>query len=209
MAQRRSRILGAVIAGGRSLRFGSDKALCLIDGRTMLDRVLDRLRPQVDSVVVCGRSWGDELTLPDLRTGRIGPLGGLEAALDYAERAHFDAILTVPVDTLPLPDDLVRRLGGNGPAIFEDQHLIGFWQIRYLAPLEVYLSTGRRDVGGWARSAGARRVAEPMGLTNVNRPADCMRLDLLAVRLNSEGLASFGLPSSQSPVLGLSRSHGL
>ena len=52
------RILGAVLAGGASSRFGSDKALALIGGRTLLDRAGSALRPFVAEVVAIGRPGG-------------------------------------------------------------------------------------------------------------------------------------------------------
>ena len=173
-----NRILGAVIAGGASRRFGSDKALAPIDGRPMLAHVADALRPQVAALVVCGRDWPDECTLPDLREGGLGPLAGLEAALAHAARQGFDAVLAVPVDTLPLPDDLVERLRGNGPAVFEHQHLIGYWPASLAAMLGRYIEAGGRSVAAWNRHAHARIVEEPAAIGNINTPADLDALDI-------------------------------
>jgi molybdenum cofactor guanylyltransferase len=175
------RVLGAVIAGGASRRFGSDKALALIDGRPMLDHVLAALRPQVGALVICGRNWPGEASLADLRLGSIGPLAGLEAALDHAVRRGFDGVLCVPVDTLPLPVDLLDRLQSEGAAVFEHQYSIGYWPIRFLEPLQSYLSAGRHDLAGWTYRSGARRVAEPYWIGNVNSPADLV--DVQAVKL--------------------------
>ena len=170
------RVLGAIIAGGASRRFGSDKALTLIDGRPMLVHVLDALRPQVAEIVICGRQWSHETSLIDLRPERIGPLGGLETALDYAVRNDFEAVLSVPVDTLPLPVDLVARLGGDGPATFDQQHLIGYWPSYCCDALKSYLFSGRRSVMGWIGEVGARTLVEPESIRNVNFPVDLAEL---------------------------------
>ncbi len=175
------RILGAVLAGGASRRFGSDKAQALIDGRPMLDHVLDALRPQVDAVVVCGRQWRGEVMLDDLRSERIGPLAGLEAALDHAARHGFAAVLTVPVDSLPLPADLLDRLQGSRPATFEHQYLIGYWPTSCRAALNAYLSSNRRDMTGWIRAAEAKAVREPNWIYNINYPEDAAELQFLAM----------------------------
>jgi molybdenum cofactor guanylyltransferase len=169
---RDGRVLGAIIAGGASRRFGSDKALAPISGRPILTHVLDALRPQVAEVVVCGRQWPDETTLIDLRPGRIGPLAGLEAALDYATRNDFEAVLSVPVDTLPLPADLLVRLRGDRPAAFDQQYLIGYWPSNCFDDLKSYISSGGRSMREWIREVGARAVVEPQSIRNVNFPRD-------------------------------------
>ena len=171
MADRR-RILGAVIGGGQSLRFGSDKALALIDGQPMMAHVIAALRPQVDEIVICGRAWPGFESLADRRAPQSGPLAGLESALHHAAANGFDAVVSVPVDTLPLPGDLVERLEGNGPAIFEQQYLIGYWPVACLVDLEDQLASGAFGVRAWASRAGARLVSEPFAIANINRPAD-------------------------------------
>jgi putative hydroxymethylpyrimidine transport system substrate-binding protein len=51
------RVLGAVLAGGRSRRFGSDKALARYAGRTLLDHALHALGGQVDAVIGAFRNF--------------------------------------------------------------------------------------------------------------------------------------------------------
>ena len=109
-------ILGAVIAGGRSTRFGSDKALAMIGGERLIDRTIAALDPQVDRLVVCGREWPGCLSLADRPQAGLGPLGGLAAALRYARLCGFAKLLSVPVDALAIPHDLVAILAGPGPA---------------------------------------------------------------------------------------------
>jgi len=50
-----SMILGAVLAGGQSSRFGSDKALAALGGRTLLERAVASLETHCDGVIVVGR----------------------------------------------------------------------------------------------------------------------------------------------------------
>ena len=51
-------ILGVVLAGGQSSRFGSDKALAELGGRTLLARAFDTLSGYCELVVVAGRERG-------------------------------------------------------------------------------------------------------------------------------------------------------
>lgn len=166
------RILGAVLAGGASRRFGSDKALAPLGAGPMLDHVVTTLAPQVTQLAMCGRDWDDLPTLPDAAPERIGPLAGLEAALRFAAANGFEGVLTVPVDVLPLPSDLPARLAGSGPAVFEHQWLIGYWPAGLHSPLARFLATGDRRWRAWIAHCAARRVPEPHPLHNINTRAD-------------------------------------
>ena len=107
---------GAILAGGRSRRMGGGlKALEPIGGRPMLDHVIERLAPQVDSLWLSVEIVSSELSafglrqLPDPEPGSHGPLGGLLAALDHAAREGHDWLVMAPCDAPFLPPDLVGR----------------------------------------------------------------------------------------------------
>ena len=97
------RILGAILAGGRSTRFGSDKALATLDGQALIDRVAEALAPQVDALIVVGRSHPGMTCIPDRPAPDLGPLGGIAAALHHAETHGFAQVLTVPCDAPSCP----------------------------------------------------------------------------------------------------------
>src|SRR2546423_14953878 len=111
------RVLGAVLAGGRSSRFGSDKAAALIDGRPMLDWVIEALAPQVDEILICGREAPGRICVADRPRTDLGPLGGLNAALQHAAANGFDAVLSAPCDTPRLSADLRAQLGEVGDGV--------------------------------------------------------------------------------------------
>ncbi|MES2095287.1 MAG: molybdenum cofactor guanylyltransferase [Pseudomonadota bacterium] len=169
------KVLGAIIAGGLSTRFGSDKALAMIEGRTMIDYAIDALRPQVESVVLCGRELPGIATIRDRPAHRIGPLGGLNAALQYADRCDFDAVLCIPVDVWPLPTDTRERLAGANPAVFDQQHLIGFWPARLASMLDQHIACGEHSVRSWIVASHAGVVSQPAGLSNINEQRDLLR----------------------------------
>ena len=85
-------INGFVLAGGKSLRLGRDKALLDWHGRTLLEHMVDLLASATDHVRVVGRD-----PVPDLVPGR-GPLSGILTALETSET---DSNIVVAVD-LPL-----------------------------------------------------------------------------------------------------------
>ena len=166
------RVLGAILAGGRSQRFGSDKALALIDGRPMLDHVADRLRGQCEALVVAGRDWPGLTRVDDLPEPGLGPLGGLAGALAHARGAGFDAVLTSSCDLPALPADLLTLLGAPD-ALLQRQPTIGLWSADHAELLRDYLARGRsRSVRGWADAIGASMMVFESEMANINTPED-------------------------------------
>lgn len=109
------KILGAILCGGASRRFGEPKGLQWLGDEPLLSRVAGRLRPQVDTLAVCpGRSEPDYRTfqlplIADRLAGREGPMSAILGAVDWAGD-RYDWIATAPCDMPFLPDDLVKRL---------------------------------------------------------------------------------------------------
>lgn len=165
------RLLGAVLAGGESRRFGSDKALALLDGRPLIEHVVAALAAQVDAVIVCGREWGD--WVPDRPAPGLGPLGGINAALHAAVERGYDAVLTAPCDVPVLPADLAARLAAHGAAFVATMPVIGLWPAALAGELDAWLArTDDRSVRAWGRRAGAVAIALGEELANVNTPDD-------------------------------------
>lgn len=167
------RLLGAVLAGGRASRFGSDKALACLGEKALIDHAIEALRAQTRQVVVCGRPYPPVVSLADRPHAHLGPLGGLAAALCYAAENHFDAVLSVGCDTPCLPHDLAQRLAGPEAAIIVDAPIIGFWPTRLAPALDDHLRDGAdRSMRRWAEVAGARPVSIACHLPNINTMED-------------------------------------
>lgn len=170
------KILGAVIAGGRSRRFGSDKAEALLEGRSLIDHAIAGLSAQTEALVICGRHVPGFICLPDRPVGDLGPLGGLAAALHHAATHGFDGVLTSACDTPDVPFDLAA-LAGPEAVVVIGQPLFGYWPARLSAALDDYLSNcDSRAVGDWVAWSGARRIAPAAALANINTPADLSAL---------------------------------
>ena len=106
-----------ILAGGASSRMGGrDKPLMQIGGRPMLARVIDRLRPQVERMMLSangdvGRFSSFGLPVEQDEVG-VGPLAGLFAGMRWSEKNLPEArfIVSVASDTPFFPTDLVERL---------------------------------------------------------------------------------------------------
>ena len=163
-------VLGAVLAGGASRRFGSDKAVADWCGKPLIEHVIYRMRPQVHTLVVVGRDHPGEASIPDRPVG-LGPLGGLSAALHHAAAAGYDAVLTSGCDLPELPLDLREALG-IGPSFVVGQPLLALWPTALAGVLDLHLARSEdHSLRGWVALTGARGV--DLGpIRNVNRPDD-------------------------------------
>jgi molybdopterin-guanine dinucleotide biosynthesis protein A len=96
-----------VLAGGRSTRFGSDKAAAQLAGRPMLEWVVDAVGTVCEDVVIVGgpeRSLPGTRYIPDPGPPR-GPLGGIVAGM---RAARFNACFASGCDVPLLVPGLVR-----------------------------------------------------------------------------------------------------
>lgn len=167
------RVLGAILAGGRSTRFGSDKALALLDGRRLIDHVSDALAPHVETIVTCGRDEG----LADRPEGSLGPLAGLNAALHWGRDAGFDAVLTVPCDTPMLAGEMLDRLlDCRGAAYLETLPVIGLWPCSLAPVLDRHIMAADRSMRGWIRAIEAVGIASDRPVVNINAQEDLLTL---------------------------------
>ncbi len=197
-------IIGVILAGGRAERMGGgDKGLHEIGGTAILARVIERLRPQVDALVL--NANGDParfsaLGLPvisDPVPDFAGPLAGVLAGLAWAATHHPQAhyIVTVPADGPFVPRGLVRHLTGTLAA--EDAELVtaasgaqtypvvGLWPEKLRTELQEALTReGMRKIDAWTRRfrrAVATFPAEPVDpFFNANTPEQLAEAERLA-----------------------------
>ncbi|MEK9281615.1 molybdenum cofactor guanylyltransferase MobA [Bradyrhizobium sp. ISRA442] len=110
---------GVLLAGGLARRMGGgDKPLRTIGGRTILERVIARLSPQCDGLILNANGdparfvgFGLQVVADDV-PGFPGPLAGILAALDWTaeNRPGIEWVLSAAGDCPFLPRDLVARL---------------------------------------------------------------------------------------------------
>ena len=177
-------VTAIVLCGGRGQRFGGvDKPLLRLGERTLLGHVIDRLRPQVDRIVLsCARLEDAYLefgcaVVPDLKAGE-GPLGGIVSAL--AEAPH-SWLLTTPADTPFLPPNLVEALApacrregaGVATAAGRRQNLTMLFDRARAESLRAFFESGERAVHRWLDAHAVPTVEFPANdFLNVNTPAD-------------------------------------
>jgi molybdenum cofactor guanylyltransferase len=162
-------VLGVVIAGGRSSRFGSDKALALLDGQPLIAHALAALRPHVDALAVAGRALTGVIAIPDRPAPGLGPMGGLAGALRYAQDHGYDHVLSCGVDCLRFPAEALA----TPPCFLAAQPVIGLWPASAAAQAERFVAQdSRRSMRGFAEAIGATPVRVAVPPPNINTPAD-------------------------------------
>jgi len=196
---------GVILAGGQSRRMGGgDKGLFDLAGETLLDRVIDRLAPQVAELALNAngdpaRFQTDLPVISDSITGFAGPLAGVLAGLDWAAGQGHSHIVTAAADTPFFPCDLVPRLmlaaevAPIALAATPDPEkgklarhpTFGLWPVELRDDLRAALDDGVRKVVLWTDRHGTALAEFEVDrfdpFFNVNTPEDMARAkELLA-----------------------------
>jgi molybdopterin-guanine dinucleotide biosynthesis protein A len=189
-------VYGLILAGGRSSRFGSEKAAAEIDGRPMLARIVATLQPNVAALAINappGR-WASAFAvehalplLPGAPGDPDGPLSGVKAGLIWAAACGAELLVTTPCDTPFLPPDMVARLtqalthrAGAAVACTDQgsQPLCAVWRRESLEAIQAALAGGEHP--SIRKVLGALNTVEvhfddPHAFDNINTPQDYAR----------------------------------
>ena len=166
-------ITGVVLAGGQGSRMGGvDKGLQEFRGKPMVAHVLERLAPQVGTILVNANRNVDEYArfghrvIADEIAGFAGPLAGFERGLAHATTP---LVATVPCDSPFLPADLIARLhagldGSNAQLAVaktgEQAHPVFTLMRRDVhGSLRDFLASGQRKIDRWYASLAVVEVA--------------------------------------------------
>lgn len=188
---RRTPVYGAVLMGGRSTRMGRPKHLVLEGGRTWLERIVERLSPTVEKVVLVGsgavpRTLSHLHQVPDA-TGIEGPMAGLTAAMRWAP---FVSWLVVGCD---MPDvshrSLEWLLSTRRPGVWATlprlpgrsgvEPLLAYYDFRAATVLEGLVAEGQTALAALAEHPKVITPLAPAHLRaawrNVNTPDELAR----------------------------------
>lgn len=192
-------VTGLVLAGGRGTRMGSvDKGLQYFGGRPMAQHVIERLRPQVQQLLINANqnleayaAWGAPVW-PDAITGFAGPLAGLHTGLLHCQTP---LLVTAPCDSPFLPLDLVVKLlaalqseeadlavavTGEGPTR-QAQPVFTLARVDVLPHLTAFLSAGGRKVDAWYATLKVAEVVfeDESAFRNINTLAELQEFNPL------------------------------
>ena len=181
---RRPEITAIVLCGGRATRLGGvDKPLMTVGDKTLLGRVIDCVRPQVDALLLsCAKTTAayEAFGYPVVedRDADQGPLGGF-----VSTSAHVRSpwVFTTPADTPFLPDNLVASLADvcerDGAAVVtaggHRQNLAMLLDAEHAQSLAAFYKDGGRAIHRWLVANAITEVDFPAdGFLNVNTAED-------------------------------------
>ncbi|RAU22338.1 bifunctional molybdenum cofactor guanylyltransferase MobA/molybdopterin-guanine dinucleotide biosynthesis adaptor protein MobB [Paramagnetospirillum kuznetsovii] len=196
-------IAGLILAGGLSRRMGGgDKTMIEVEGQSLLDRVIERLSPQVGPMILNANGDPDrfaEFTLPvvpDVVDGYAGPLVGVLTGLEWLKdhTMGVEWMVSTAADTPLFPLDLVERLHAAVKAEGADiavactkgqaHPVFALWPVRLAAELRAaVVDESMRKIDAWTDRYKVARVEWPVTpadpFFNVNTPEDVVRLRLI------------------------------
>ena len=168
-------ILGTVLAGGKSQRFGEDKSQVKLDGKLLIDFILSEIVDEFKEILIVTNNQiafqksKKISTIKDFKKGQ-GPLGGVLSAMKWAKEknSNYKWISTFPVDTPFFKKKILKKflseINIEESKLFfiksnnTRHNIFGMWSIDLMKKLEEDLNKGHKKVETWANSIGVKII---------------------------------------------------
>ena len=170
-----NKILGVVLAGGKSQRFGEDKSQVKLHGKILIDYILTEIIDQFNEILIVTNNHikfnnSHKISVTkDVIEGQ-GPLGGVLTAMKWIKNnnKNYKWISTFPSDTPFFTKRELKIFYENidiekGKLFFiknknTRHNIFGLWSLDLLNKLELDLKKGERKVEVWANSVDVKIV---------------------------------------------------
>jgi len=168
-------ILGTVLAGGKSQRFGEDKSQVMLEGKLLIDYILSEISSEFREILVVSNNKIDFKNsekisrIEDFKKG-LGPLGGVLSAMKWVKEnnKNYEWVSTFPADTPFFKKEILQKfykeIEIEKSKLFfiksnmTRHNIFGLWSIDLLDKLEEDLNKGDRKVELWANSVGVKVI---------------------------------------------------
>ena len=168
-------ILGTVLAGGKSQRFGEDKSKVKLNGTLLIDYILSQIIDEFKEILVVSNNKiqfknSEKISIiEDFEKGQ-GPLGGVLSAMKWVKKKNKDYkwISTFPADTPFFKKEILqkffKKIKIEESRLFFIKsnnirhNIFGLWSIDLLGELEEDLKKGDRKVELWANKVGVKVI---------------------------------------------------
>lgn len=168
-------VLGVVLAGGKSQRFGEDKSQVKLGDKILIDYILSEIINEFNEVLVVSNNSinfrkSKKISLIQDFKKDLGPLGGVLTAMKWVKDNNKDYqwISTFPVDTPffknQILKDFLKNINQEKDKLFfiksnnTRHNIFGIWSIDLIDKLEEDLIRGERKVEFWANSVGVKNI---------------------------------------------------
>ena len=170
-----NKILGVVLAGGKSQRFGQDKSQVKLQGKILIDYILSEIVDEFNETLIVTNNpisfmSSDKIFLTkDFKNG-LGPLGGVFTAMKWIKEndKKYNWISTFPTDTPFFTKKELKNFYENikidDSKLFfikskkARHNIFGLWSLDLMDQLESDLLKGERKVELWANSVGVNII---------------------------------------------------
>ena len=170
-----SKILGVVLAGGKSQRFGQDKSQVKLQDKLLINYILSEIINEFHEILIVANEPINFMNskkisiTKDFKTG-LGPLGGVLTAMKWIKenKRKYKWISTFPTDA---PFFTIKELKYFYENIDIDKsklffiknkntrhNIFGLWSLELIEQLENDLLKGERKVEVWADTIGVKTV---------------------------------------------------
>ena len=169
-------IIGIILAGGKSSRFGEDKSNIRLGNKTLLDHTVDRIEKEFSEVLIISNNkkhnYKNEkiYTVKDCIEGQLGPLVGILTAMKWVKenKKNYKWIASFPCDTPFFDIGLISKLKLKTKAtskklIFlnsnkKRHNIFGLWSMDLIETLEKDIKNSFRKVEIWADKVGYESI---------------------------------------------------
>ena len=170
-----NKILGVVLAGGKSQRFGEDKSQVKLHGKILIDYILSEIIDQFEEILIVTNNeikfkFSKKISITkDLIEG-VGPLGGILTAMKWIKKnnKNYKWISTFPSDTPFFTKNelqiFYKKINIQKSKLFfiknkKTRHnIFGLWSMDLMEKLDNDLKKGERKVEVWADTAGVEII---------------------------------------------------
>jgi len=195
----KQKITAVILAGGRAQRMGGeDKGLLQVQGKPMIEYIIDTLRSQVGQIIINAnrnleryQQYGYPV-VEDMMGEYFGPLVGMASGMQHSQTEY---VVTVPCDSPLLPQDLVNNLyhqlqaDDAKLAVAHDgermQPVFALLRCELLPDLLHYLNSGGRKIDTWYaqhHTALADFSKANNAFMNINSPSDQSAIEKLLAK---------------------------
>jgi molybdopterin-guanine dinucleotide biosynthesis protein A len=170
-----SNILGVVLAGGKSQRFGEDKCQVKLGDKLLIDYIISEIVDEFKEVLLISNNkikynHSNKISLVEDTKKGLGPLGGILTAMKWIRQNNksYKWISTFPSDTPFFKKQILNNFieeikSYEGKLFFINSNntrhnIFGLWSIDLLERLEKDLENGERKVEMWANKIGVKSI---------------------------------------------------